>query len=493
MKKRVFGILASLVAILLLVPVLASVFSFPASAASVEPSIRLGSSWITGGSEKGVFFGSYYQNSDGNGGYKKEPVLWRVLSNDGEKFFLQSDRLIYSQVYHNKFDETWEKCDLRGVLNGDLLNDTFSEAEKNYILTTALHTEDNPENSNRKGGNDTQDKLFCLSLAEVNNSDYFKGSKIKRRTPYVASKGVISDDWYLRTPYSFNNYVYGINDSGNTTGIMASNVPTSGVAPAFNMKTSQILYMSAATWTTENGLKEVPYYRENEWSMTMRDNSRSNFSASIVSNVKITEAGKELKIRYSGARSGENEYVSAMLLKNDRVIYYGHIAQNSTEGEATLTVPKDLAAGGYALKIFSEQNNGAKTTNYASDFQTFTFAVRDPAANPKFRINETTNEWEISYDDGNSWTSLGAKATGTDGKDGIDGKDGVNGADGKDGIDGKNGVDGANGKDGTDGKDNTGTPWLKPVAVTAMSLAGVSLIGLGGWILFLVLKRKSIL
>ena len=123
----------------------------------------------------------------------------------------------------------------------------------------------------------------------------------------------------------------------------------------------------------------------------------------------------------------------------------------------------------------------------------------DTGITPELRINAETNEWEVSYDRGATWTSLGVKAvgaagatgaTGATGAAGQDGKDGVNGTDGKDGIDGK---DGRNGMDGANGKDNTGTPWLKPVAVTAMSVAGVSLIGLGGWILFLTFRRKRIL
>ncbi len=123
----------------------------------------------------------------------------------------------------------------------------------------------------------------------------------------------------------------------------------------------------------------------------------------------------------------------------------------------------------------------------------------DTGITPELRINAETNEWEVSYDRGATWTSLGVKAvgaagatgaTGATGAAGQDGKDGVNGTDGKDGIDGK---DGRNGMDGANGKDNTGTPGLKPVAVTAMSVAGVSLIGLGGWILFLTFRRKRIL
>lgn len=111
----------------------------------------------------------------------------------------------------------------------------------------------------------------------------------------------------------------------------------------------------------------------------------------------------------------------------------------------------------------------------------------------KLRVNPATNEWEVSYDSGITWKSLGVKATGEDGKDGRDGRTpsvGLNGnwwigsmdtgvkavgTDGRDGVDGKNGADGltpaigengnwwigdtdtgvkaggADGKDGTDG------------------------------------------
>ena len=113
----------------------------------------------------------------------------------------------------------------------------------------------------------------------------------------------------------------------------------------------------------------------------------------------------------------------------------------------------------------------------------------------KLRVNPATNEWEVSYDSGITWKSLGVKATGEDGKDGRDGRTpsvGLNGnwwigsmdtgvkavgTDGRDGVDGKNGADGltpaigengnwwigdtdtgvkaaaADGRDGADGKD----------------------------------------
>ena len=70
---------------------------------------------------------------------------------------------------------------------------------------------------------------------------------------------------------------------------------------------------------------------------------------------------------------------------------------------------------------------------------------------PQLRINEQTNYWEVSYDNGDSWISMGVKATGEDGKDGADGKDGINGINGTNGVNGRDGTDGKDGKDGKDG------------------------------------------
>ena len=100
---------------------------------------------------------------------------------------------------------------------------------------------------------------------------------------------------------------------------------------------------------------------------------------------------------------------------------------------------------------------------------------------PKLRVNAETNMWEVSYDEGLTWTSLGVKATGDAGANGSNGADGktpsfkledgklwasyddgatwtelgtvqdANGSNGSNGSDGKPGQDGANGEDGKDG------------------------------------------
>ena len=70
---------------------------------------------------------------------------------------------------------------------------------------------------------------------------------------------------------------------------------------------------------------------------------------------------------------------------------------------------------------------------------------------PMLRI--TDGYWEVSYDNGETWISLGVKAVGEKGDKGDQGVPGKDGADGKDGEDGKDGANGAPGKDGVDGKD----------------------------------------
>ena len=67
---------------------------------------------------------------------------------------------------------------------------------------------------------------------------------------------------------------------------------------------------------------------------------------------------------------------------------------------------------------------------------------------PILSINQVTNYWMVSYDNGATWTSLNVKATG---EKGDPGKDGANGKDGKNGVNGTNGTNGADGKDGADG------------------------------------------
>ena len=66
---------------------------------------------------------------------------------------------------------TWADSDIRVWLNGDFLNEAFTEEERNEILLSEIATPDN-STYGTSGGLDTEDWVFFLSIDET--EQYFK-------------------------------------------------------------------------------------------------------------------------------------------------------------------------------------------------------------------------------------------------------------------------------------------------------------------------------
>ena len=71
-----------------------------------------------------------------------------------------------------------------------------------------------------------------------------------------------------------------------------------------------------------------------------------------------------------------------------------------------------------SLNVKATGSNGTNGTNGTNGVD---------GVSPKLQINTTTNMWEVSYDNGKTWTSLNVKATGSDGINGTNGTNGVDG------------------------------------------------------------------
>ena len=147
-----------------------------------------------------IKFGDYPQDSNGS----KSPIEWLVLDVKGNEALLISRYgLDCKQYHHNYTDITWEDCDLRKWLNNDFLKSAFSNEESERILVSELRNDDNPEYGKR-GGNDTKDRIFCLSIAEA--LQYFSSDEDRqcRPTAYARDEGAgIYNDccsWWLRSP-----------------------------------------------------------------------------------------------------------------------------------------------------------------------------------------------------------------------------------------------------------------------------------------------------
>ncbi len=159
-----------------------------------------------------VKFGSYPQKN----GSTKKPIEWLVVEVNGDESVLVSRYGLDCKQYHRGGDITWEDCDLRKWLNNDFLKAAFSEEEQQRIKLSDVVNDDNPINSTR-GGNNTWDRIFCLSLAEAER--YFKYDSERRCQPtaHACNLGAWVDGsygccyWWLRSPGDTENsasYVY---------------------------------------------------------------------------------------------------------------------------------------------------------------------------------------------------------------------------------------------------------------------------------------------
>lgn len=153
-----------------------------------------------------VTFGSYEQDNKTSNG--AEPVEWRVLEIKDGRALLISKYALDFKPYHTSFtDITWEDCSLRKWLNNDFINTAFTEEEKAMIPTVTVSA-DTEADWATDPGNDTQDKVFLLSVKEA--KQYFSINQVDRQcepTEYAEAMGAYSGNdiwtntcnWYLRS------------------------------------------------------------------------------------------------------------------------------------------------------------------------------------------------------------------------------------------------------------------------------------------------------
>lgn len=169
-----------------------------------------------------VYFGTYEQDNDTSNG--KENIEWRVLAKENSRVLVISDKALDRQPYNSSYTEevTWENCSLRKWLNGTFLNKAFSTEEQAQIQNTTVSADNNPQYSTNPG-NATTDKVFLLSINEVEK--YFNSDEARKCAPtaYAKAQGASTSDtcktpsgaatcwWWLRSPgddQSSAAYVY---------------------------------------------------------------------------------------------------------------------------------------------------------------------------------------------------------------------------------------------------------------------------------------------
>ena len=158
--------------------------------------------WETPGSV--VTLGYYEQDNDIDNG--PEPIEWLILRSDGNTSMLISQCALERKPYSEESTSvTWESCSLRKWLNGEFLSEAFTEEEQAKLETVTVTADENPIYSIGPG-NDTQDKVYLLSIHEADQYFSTDESRICYITKYADMQGAQTYNrdsacwWWLRTP-----------------------------------------------------------------------------------------------------------------------------------------------------------------------------------------------------------------------------------------------------------------------------------------------------
>lgn len=173
-----------------------------------------------------VIFGEYEQDNDLENG--PEPLEWLVLDKAENRTLLLCRYGINAVSYYPEglVNVTWETSQLRQWFNSEFLNDAFTSGHQALIADTEVINEDNPLYPT-DGGNDTVDKVFALSIAEV--AKYFpeKRDNWTVATEYAKAQGAWSNWhelnpeygncwWWTRSPGNGQQFAAIVESDGNT-------------------------------------------------------------------------------------------------------------------------------------------------------------------------------------------------------------------------------------------------------------------------------------
>lgn len=368
MKKRILSILLCLCMAACMLPTVAF-------AADTGKAIQLGtdalSKKVNTATAPTVYFGQDHGNN---------PGAWRVIGYDG------------NGVTSAQGDMTLLAAGNMGVVKfaNDAANNKYAPSNlKTAIdkLAGKLTTEENAAVKKRTltSGKYNEENTDCVAGAQVDNAVFWplssKEAIAVNNDLRIADKENpkwASSYWWLRSPGSSAYVVAVVKGNGSVSCTGHSLGTEIGVRPAFNLNLNSVLFASAAVdGKPDGGLTAVPKYTGNEWKLTLLDNSR-NFA--VTETTASGDPGDTVTLHYTGATAGINEYISVIIADNNGAQYYGRVAQpTEATGTVEIKIPSDIAPGSYTLKIFSEQYNGDRKTDYASNFTDIALTVEKQA------------------------------------------------------------------------------------------------------------------
>lgn len=210
-----------------------------------------------------IINGSKYHKTENNY-FKYEPIKWRVLHYENSEAFLLADAILDSQPYHSENEEIdWKKSSIRAWLNNEFINKAFSNEENKAINTVELINKDNSKYGTQ-GGKNTSDKLFLLSLSEVDETEESKEYGFWDKKTRKCKNDNFSEEtyfWWLRSPGNSSHDAAGVYYYGWVFGYGYDvQEPAGGIRPALYLNlSSSDLFSYAGTISSEGTEDAVPY------------------------------------------------------------------------------------------------------------------------------------------------------------------------------------------------------------------------------------------
>ena len=425
MKKRFLSLLLALLLCIGLLPMAAN------AEVAKQPAIQ-STLWDNSGSANGA---KAYNAGNGYhyvyfGQWKDKPIRWRVLAEppntyDGTGgFLLMADEIVdVVRFGGSETDYLWVGSLAKEWCNNTFYNGAFSDLERARIAAApATRDRGTVQGSEATFGTPTNitsgplyptydnilngDHIFFPSWLDLFNTAYgfapdgtdpSTASKTRKVAPYRDGNTTVSMYW-LRS-YAYDNgvdYYVGFIDHQGMYGMQVADT-RSGARPMLYLNTARdkIFFASAAAGGKsadgmDGGLTAVPRLAVNEWKLTLKDDSRD-------SSFQITGAYSSsdyLYLDYTGAQTGENEYISGHI--SDRgLTHYGRLAK-VTDGSGTVKIAKSSIPDGF-LYVYNEQYNGDYRTDYAGGVRPIDLYNTTPAYDVTYALSNILSSNTAPY------------------------------------------------------------------------------------------------